>query len=405
MDAVNYSLAAVLAGVICTWVALLRSMLESFRRAPHLDGFAGGGAGGAAGAARAPRVSVILPARNEEGFIAGCLDSLLDQDYGNYEIVAIDDSSEDGTGGIIRGYAEGDSRVIHVSAGEKPPGWMGKNWACAEGYRRSSGELLLFTDSDTKHAPEVISLAVGHLQSLGLDALTAIPRILSLDFWTRVTLPMISTFLHTRFSAIRVNDPSKKTGYFFGSFFIIRREAYEAVGTHEGVRGEIIEDGALGRKVKESGHRMRMVRGDRVIDAAWARDGPTLWNALKRLMIPLYLQSRKTAVGAFLAVAFLLLAPFPALGYALALPGGWASSAVLAAAAAGAAAAVYAGAIAECALGLRIRLRYAALCPLGCLVVVCGFLSGLAHAGGDATVSWRGRTYAMRDRAQSAVNV
>ncbi|MDC8438053.1 MAG: glycosyl transferase, partial [Candidatus Nitrosotenuis sp.] len=76
---------------------------------------------------------------------------------------------------------------------------------------------------DTRHSRSVISLAVSHLLSLGLDALTVIPKMNCLDSWTKITLPVLSTFLHTRFSALRVNDPTKKTGYFFGSFFVIRR--------------------------------------------------------------------------------------------------------------------------------------------------------------------------------------
>jgi len=123
---------------------------------------------------------------------------------------------------------------------------MGKNWACIEGYKKASGDLVLITDADTVHTSSVISLAVSHLLSLKLDALTVIPRMLCLDKITKITLPMISTFLHTRFSALRVNDASKGTGYFFGSFFIIRKSTYDSVGTHEGVKGELVEDGALG---------------------------------------------------------------------------------------------------------------------------------------------------------------
>ena len=125
-----------------------------------------------------------------------------------------------------------------------------------EGYRKATGALLLFPAADTKHTNSVISLAVSHLLSLELDALTVIPRMLCLDLITKITLPMISTFLHTRFSALRVNDKSKNTGYFFGSFFIIKKTTYDSVGTHEGVRQELIEDGALGIKVIDSGFKM-----------------------------------------------------------------------------------------------------------------------------------------------------
>ena len=105
---------------------------------------------------------------------------------------------------------------------------------------------------------------------------------------------------------------------------------YEDVGMHEGVKQEIIEDGALGKKVKESGYKMKMVRGDHLIDAVWAsRIKRTLWNALKRLMIPLYLQSGKIAIGIFFAVTFLLFVPFPIFAASLAIPDETISSRVL----------------------------------------------------------------------------
>jgi len=302
----NYALVAILAAVSGTWIILIRSMINSFRKSPYLDKFT-------SKPHNNPKVSVILPARNEESFIKKCLNSLLEQDYENYEIIAINDSSEDDTRKIIEGYSKKNSKIIFVNANPKPDDWVGKNWACMEGFRKATGEFLLFTDSDTRHSENVISLAVSHLFSQNLDVLTVSPRMLCLDIFTKITLPMISTFLHTRFSALRVNDPSKKTGYFFGSFFIIKRQVYESVGMHQGVKHEIIEDGALGRKVKESGFKLRMVRGDHLIDAVWARDLSSLWQALKRLMIPLYLQSSKIAVGIFFAVLFLLFMPFPIL--------------------------------------------------------------------------------------------
>src|SRR5262249_5791386 len=157
---------------------------------------------------------------------------------------------------------EKNSKVIYVLADPKPDEWMGKNWACMKGFERSTGELLLFTDADTNHSKSMISLSVSHLLSENLDALTVIPTLRCLDIWTKISHPMLSILLHTRFSSLRVNEASKKTGYFFGSFFIIKRKTYQDVGMHEGVKGEIVEDGALGKKVKESGYRLKMVRGE-----------------------------------------------------------------------------------------------------------------------------------------------
>ena len=397
LDVVNYVLSAIMIGVTGAWIWLLKSMVESYTKTPVLDRFEKKNK-------ENPKVSIILPARNEEGYIEKCLDTLIEQDYENYEIVAIDDSSEDKTGEIISQYAKQNSKVIHVSAKPKPNGWMGKNWACMEGYKKATGDLLLFTDSDTKHERNVISLAVSHLLSFNLDALTVIPRMLCLDFWTRITLPMISTFLHTRFSALRVNDPSKKTGYFFGSFFIIRKKTYDDVGTHESVKEEIIEDGALGKKVKESGHKMKMVLGDHLIEAVWARDLLTLWNALKRLMVPLYLQSGNIAIGIFFAVLFLLFMPFALLTYSIIFFNESLSFQILFFTSLAASSVVYIGAVIETRI-LHLNLGYSLLGPIGSLIVVLGFLSGLIHAKSNSSVNWRGRNYSMKDHAQSSISV
>lgn len=394
----NYSLTAILIGICGAWVFLIKSMVDSFRLTPYLDKFENISESN-------PKVSIILPARNEEEFIGKCLDSLIDQDYKNYEIIVIDDSSDDNTQKIIFQYAEKHSKVIPVIARPKPEGWMGKNWACMEGYKKATGELLLFTDADTKHSRNVISLSVAHLISFNLDALSAIPKMLTFDFWTKVTLPMISTFLHSRFSALNVNNPEKKTGYFFGSFFILKKETYENVGMHEGVKHEIIEDGALGKKVKESGHKMKMVRGDHLIEAVWARDKNTLWNALKRLMVPLYLQSAKIAIGIFFAVAFLLFVPFPIFAASVFMPAEEISSRILCISAGIASLLIYIGAVIEAKMGLHLRLVDAMFAPLGSLVVVLGFLSGLLQAKRSESVMWRGRSYSMKDHTQSSISI
>jgi len=398
LDIINYILVAILIGVSATWIALIKSMLKTFHESPFLDKFE-------KKEHEKPKVSIILPARNEEKFIEKCLDSLIKQDYDNYEIVTINDSSNDSTGDIIKKYSEKFPKVVFVDAKPKPDGWIGKNWACIEGYKKASGDLLLFTDADTAHTSSVISLAVSHLLSLELDVLTVIPRMLCLDKITKITLPMISTFLHTRFSALRVNDASKGTGYFFGSFFIIRKSTYDSVGTHEGVKGELVEDGALGRKVKESDFKMRMVRGEHLVDAVWARDMPTLWNALKRLMIPLYLQNAKIAVASFFGVLFLLFMPFPILGYSIIFFNSTNSFLILFAISCIASILVYIGGILDATKGLDLKIKYSLFAPVGSFIVVSGFLAGLTQAKSETALSWRGRTYHMKGQVQKSINV
>jgi len=387
LAAAHWLLAAIMACVAATWAWLIACMRRTFARTPVL---------GECGPPReAPLVSVILPARNEEGYVGACLDSLRGQDYANYEIVAIDDSSEDSTGAIIARHAAGDSRVVHVSARAKPAGWAGKSWACLEGYRAARGELLLFTDADTVHSPRAVSSAVGDLLGLGLDALTVMPRMRCVDAWARVSLPVISVFLHTRFSATKVNSKSSAMGYFFGSFFLMPRASYEALGTHGAVRGEIVEDGALGRLAKAAGMRIRMARGEGAVSAVWSRDWPTLWNALKRLMAPLYLQVGRLAVGMLVGVAFVVLAPFAAAAYAApAAAAGLPGAGALLGASLAASAMAGAGALLETRF-LGTRAADALGAPLGGLAITLGLLAGILGARSRESVSWRGRSYEL----------
>ena len=395
-DLFNYLLIVILSAICVTWIFFIKLMCDSFRLAPKLDGFENT-------CKTTPKVSVILAARNEEKFIKNCLDSLVCQDYKNYEIIAVDDSSNDDTGKIISEFAQKYSNVIPISAELKPKDWIGKNWACMQGYKKSTGDLLLFTDADTIHSKNTISLSVSHLISDNLDALSAIPKLLAFDFWTKITLPIILTFLHTRFSALNVNNPAKKTGYFFGSFFIIKKDTYKNVGAHESVKHEIIEDGALGKKVKQAGYKLKMVRGEHLIDAVWARDKGTLWNALKRLMIPLYLQNAKTAIGIFFAVLFLLFVPFPILAVSSVISAESISEKILCIMAAISSLLIYVGTIIE-ARNMQLT-KYALFAPLGGLVLVAGFLSGLICAKKSASIIWRDRKYTMKNYPQDPIKI
>ena len=396
----NLTLAAIMAGIFGVWLYFLTYMTKSFSQSPMLESF------DRTKVSRFPKVSVILPARNEGHYIAHCLDSLLGQDYLNFEIIAINDSSTDETGEIMKAYAANDLRVMHIDASPKPEGWTGKNWACYQGYLQARGELLMFTDADSKHLPTTMSLAVGYLMSENLGALTAVPRLICNDFWTKMTLPVLATFLHTRFSPIRVNDPNTKTGYFFGSFFIITRSTYEAVGTHEGVKEELVEDGALGGKVKASKFRMKMVRGESHINAVWARDLPTLWQGLRRLMIPIYYQDKVNAYMMAMAVFFILFAPFATLPYlpvVASFAGNTSSFQMLFGLQISAIALIVITTAVQCRLAVFESPMYAFAAPLSGALISLSFMSAIADAKKKGAVNWRDRSYII-SKAQNPVS-
>ncbi|HYY40103.1 MAG TPA: glycosyltransferase, partial [Nitrososphaera sp.] len=272
-------------------------------------------------------------------------------------------------------------------------------WACYQGYLRARGELLMFTDADSEHLPSAMSFAVGQIVSQNLEALTAVPRLICNDFWTKITMPALATFLYTRFSPLRVNNPNTKTGYFFGSFFIITRSAYNAVGTHEGVKEELVEDGALGRKVKAGKFRMKMVRGERQIDAVWARDLSTLWHGLRRLMISLYYQDKAGAYMMVLAVFFILFAPFASLSYLPVASFFFAENAsfhILLGLQISAIALIIATTAAQCRLAIFESPVYAFAAPMSGAVISFSFISAIADAKKKDAVSWRDRQYTIR---------
>ncbi|MGC2427776.1 MAG: glycosyltransferase [Nitrososphaeraceae archaeon] len=387
---INGILAAMMFGIFGTWIYFIGYMIKSLKQSPMLEPIT------KSPISKIPKVSVILPARNEEKYIAKCLDSLLNQDYQNFEIIAINDSSTDRTIDIMYQYATQGTLVV-VDSKPKPDGWAGKNWACYQGYLKATGDVFLFTDADTVHSPSTMSLAIANLLEQNLDALTAIPKLLCQDIWTKITLPVLSNFLHSRFSALRVNDPKTKTGYFFGSFFIITRSTYETVGTHKIVKHELVEDGALGSRVKEGKFRMKMVRGERHIDAIWARDFKTLWDGLRRLMLSIYSQNRIRASLMAVAVFFLLFEPFVLLPYSLLMYRAinhlvthilmdinFATIIV-----------IFIANIIQSKFGMFQNPLYALASPLGGAVISICFISSIVDAKKRGAVSWRGRQYTI----------
>jgi chlorobactene glucosyltransferase len=395
---INGIIAAIMIGIFGTWIYFIGYMIKSLKHSPMLEPIT------KSNMSKIPKVSVILPARNEEKYIAKCLDSLLNQDYQNFEIIAINDSSTDRTIDIMCQYAI-QSTLVVVNSKPKPDGWAGKNWACYQGYLKATGDVFLFTDADTVHSPSTMSMAVANLIELDLDALTAIPKLLCKDIWSKITLPVLSNFLHSRFSALRVNDPNTKTGYFFGSFFIITRRTYEAIGTHKIVRHELVEDGALGNRVKEAKFRMKMVRGECHIDAIWSRDFKTLWDGLRRLMVSIYSQDRNRASLMAVAVFFLLFEPFLLFPHSLLMyraVNDLVSQILMDMNSATIAVIFLANAI-QSKFGLFQNPLYALASPLGGALISFCFISSIINAKKRGAVSWRDRQYTI-DGSQHPFN-
>ncbi|MGH9877492.1 MAG: glycosyltransferase, partial [Nitrososphaerales archaeon] len=181
-------------------------------------------------------------------------------------------------------------------------------------------------------------------------------------------------------------------GYFFGSFYIIRRSVYEAVGTHSDVRNELVEDGALGSKVKKSGFKLKMFRGEHLISAIWARDFSSLWNGLGRLIIPLYAVSKFSAISIFIITFFIFLVPFLVLPYSAVFMEDIVTKMLFAITSATCILIIISGMI-QALAGLKISPLYPLVAPLAGAIIAFGFLSGIIKARRKKGVQWRDRDY------------
>ena len=217
----------------------------------------------AAGSAGLPLVSVIVPARNEAHNIAACIRSILSTTYPSMEVFVVDDHSTDGTGDIARRVAADDPRLTVIGAPPLPDGWFGKQWACHSAVQRARGELVLFTDADTRHTPELLPRAVAALGERGAD-LTSVMGAQELGgFWERLLQPQVFTFILARYGSTeamsRSSRPVDKIAN--GQFFLVRRAFYDKCGGHEAVRDHVAEDLRIAQEVCRAGGVVHFVDG------------------------------------------------------------------------------------------------------------------------------------------------
>jgi chlorobactene glucosyltransferase len=340
-------------------------------------------------------VSVIIPARNESAVIETVITSVLASAYQPIEVLVVDDRSTDDTAARVSALAESDPRLRLVVGGELPPGWYGKPWACLQGYRAARGELLLFTDADTRHAPGLLGRAVGALRQSEADLLTVAPRQRCETFWERIVMPQIWLLLGVRYHPARVNHSRRARDVIAnGQFILMSRASYEAVGTHEAVRGQVAEDLALAQAVVRRGGRLHFAFAERLMETRMYEGlGPLVEGWSKNV----YLGGRRSfpeepirraLVPVMLALAFCFWLAPPVAVLLGALGGGSSPAAI---------AATLFAALFWCLIcfGMQIPPVYGLGYPLGAAVAL--FIAARSTWRGRRRVEWRGRTYAEPD--------
>lgn len=216
-----------------------------------------------------PRLSVVVAARDESLAIEAALTSLLAQDYPDLEVIAVDDRSTDATGEVLRSLSARDPRLVTIRVDALPPGWLGKNHALWRGAERATGEWLLFTDADIVFAPGASRRAVSYAIGEGLDHLTLAPRLIARGILLRAFVAFFGYAFVTLWGAYLANDPRSSRGVGIGAFNLVRRAAYERIGTMSALSLRPDDDIRLGRRLRAFGFTQRVLNGSEVLSVEW----------------------------------------------------------------------------------------------------------------------------------------
>ena len=339
-----------------------------------------------------PRVSILVPARDEERTIAACVASLVAQDYpaGRVEILVLDDRSTDRTGAIVADLAARHSTVKLLRGGALPAGWGGKAHACQQLADAVTGDWLLFVDADTTHAPGMLRGVIGAATAHGAEALTLLPRMRAESLGERLLVPHLFFFL-LALQPLALLERPRETHFVFanGQFFLVRRDLYRRAGGHAAVRDQLMEDLALGLRCKRAGGRLLLLDGGDWVSCRMYEGFPAAWRGFVRSLqagnrlAPSYLLSIGAMTILYLAGPFVVLLALllgGVRGRPLQLALGQVATLLAIRAIVG--------------RGLRQPAREIALFPPGAFVLSAAVLTTFWRAARGHAIEWRGRSYA-----------
>jgi len=260
-----------------------------------------------------PRVSIIVPARNEEEHIGQTLVRLLALDYENYEVIAVNDRSTDRTGAAMdrvasSSQAQGRLKIIQVDS--LPAGWMGKPHAMWAAANQASGEWLLFTDADVLFKPDSLRRAVNYAESQRADHLVLFPRLVMHSPGERMMIAFFQTLFVFGHRPWKVADPKSRDHMGAGAFNLIRRPIYDTIGTYQALRFEVLDDMKLGKLVKNAGYAQRNVFGHDLISLRWVKGAMGMVENLTKNFFAIMSFQWPRTLGSVFMLLFLNLLPF-----------------------------------------------------------------------------------------------
>ncbi len=267
-----------------------------------------------------PRVSILVPARNEARSIESCIRSLCAQEYPNIEVIALNDQSVDETGEIL-GRLQNEFSILKVISGAPlPSGWVGKCWACHQLSKASTGDLLLFTDADTVHSPDSLARAVASLQTRRADMISLVPFQELRTVSENLIVPLVH-FLITCFLPMRMIWQSRNTAFAFanGQYILFRRDSYERIGGHESVKANIVEDVWLVKAVKRANGRAVVFNGVDAVRCRMYCNFHEAWRGFSKNLFAGLNYNLFATLGVCLVMAACFVLPYPFAAFSLIL--------------------------------------------------------------------------------------
>lgn len=260
-----------------------------------------------------PFLTLIIPARNEEGNIKRCLTSFINQSYpeDKYKIIVVDDNSSDNTAAIVEKLQGEHSNVHLVKTTELPQGWTGKNSACRTGVENAEGEWYCFVDADVTAERELMERAVYFAEKEDTDLLSLSPFQELTDLPERLFLPGIFLSIASSVDFTDVNDPEKPESMANGQFMLFRKSAYETIGGHETIKSEVMDDLAFAHIIKEGGHRLYFLFADDLVRTRMYRNLSQIWRGFSKNLVEI--MKHESAITSIAhSIKFLLLGWMPA---------------------------------------------------------------------------------------------
>ncbi len=277
-----------------------------------------------------PKISVCIPARNEENNIGNLLESLAAQDYGHYEIIVLDDCSDDRTHEIVENFIRQNPNLCRIVKGlEKPENWLGKPWACQQLGKMADGEILLFLDADTILRPNNLKKIVAALNNHQIQMLTVWPQQITITFWEKVIIPLVYYALVTLLPAIYVyrkprwmpelihNHFKSVLAASCGQCIAIQKETWLHINGHESVKNKIVEDVEIAREVKRQGFKLRMFTGIGSIYCRMYRTENEIFEGFRKNFLPGFRDSVLLFILSALMHIIVFVIPFIALIYSV----------------------------------------------------------------------------------------